>query len=332
MPEPARSSAVVCGIGASLPTHTVSNEDLATQLDTSDTWIRQRTGISHRRIARTGLGTADLATQAAARALQSAGRRHVDAVILATATPDDLLPATAPAVASRLGLHEACAFDVAAVCTGFVYALATATGLITAGTAHSALVIGADRLSHLCASDDRTTRPLFGDGAGALVLRRGTPGEAGSTGPFILGSDGEHAGLLRAPHGGHLHMRGPELFRHAITRMSTAAQAAARAAGWRLQDIDHLVPHQANARITSAVSDRLNIPPHARMSNIADRGNTSAASIPLLLSEAFDGGRLKAGHRLLICAFGAGLTWGATTLTWPTLSAQPERSRPCTTT
>ncbi|MFD3381955.1 MULTISPECIES: beta-ketoacyl-ACP synthase III [unclassified Streptomyces] len=327
-PEPHRpSSAVVCGIGAALPPRTVSNTDLAAELGTDDAWIRTRTGITHRHIAGTDATTEDLATRAAAHALESAGTRQAGALILATATPDHQLPATAPAVAARLGLTAIPAFDIAAACTGFLYALATAAGFIAGGTADMVLVIGADRISHLLDPGDRTTRPIFGDGAGAVLLRRGSPGEPGALGPLMLGSDGTHHDLLKAPHGGHLRMDGPALFRHAVDRMRSASQDAAHAAGWRTDDIDRLVPHQANARITNAVADRLGIPPEGRLQNIQHVGNTSAASIPLLLAQACADRRITAGHRLLLTAFGAGLTWGATTLTWPDLTtSQPPTS------
>jgi 3-oxoacyl-[acyl-carrier-protein] synthase-3 len=212
------------------------------------------------------------------------------------------------------------AFDLAAGCTGFLYALAVAAGLIADATAQAVLVIGADRLAALPDPDDRTTVPLFGDGAGAVVLRRGTAAEGGALGPVLLGSDGTHADLIRAPRPGALRMEGADVFRHAVDRMSTVSRQAAAAAGWSLDDVDRLVPHQANARITGFTARRLGIPVGRQLQNVEHVGNTGAASIPLLLAQAAADGRLKASHRLLLTAFGAGLTWGATTLTWPDLT------------
>jgi 3-oxoacyl-[acyl-carrier-protein] synthase-3 len=223
-------------------------------------------------------------------------------------------------VAARLGLTGIPAFDLAAGCTGFLYALAVAAGLIADATAQAVLVIGADRLAALPDPDDRTTVPLFGDGAGAVVLRRGTAAEGGALGPVLLGSDGTHADLIRAPHPGALRMQGAEVFRHAVDRMTTVSRQAAAAAGWSLDDVDRLVPHQANARITGFTARRLGIPDDRQLQNVEHVGNTGAASIPLLLAQAAADGRIKPGHRLLLTAFGAGLTWGATTLTWPDLT------------
>jgi 3-oxoacyl-[acyl-carrier-protein] synthase III len=315
--EPA---AVLCGVGAALPQTAVSNADLTARLDTTDEWIRSRTGIVQRYVAGADLSTADLAVHAAAQALDRSPRVAVQALVLATTTPDRCCPATAPAVAARLGLTGIPAFDLAAGCTGFVYALAVAAGLIADATAQAVLVIGADRLITLPDPDDRTTVPLFGDGAGAVVLRRGTAAEDGALGPVVLGSDGTHADLIRAAHPGALRMEGAEVFRHAVDRMSTASRQAAAAAGWSLDDVDRLVPHQANARITGFTARQLGIPDGRQLQNVERVGNTGAASIPLLLAQAAADGRVKAGHRLLLTAFGAGLTWGATTLTWPHLT------------
>ncbi|WP_413754811.1 beta-ketoacyl-ACP synthase 3 [Streptomyces sp. MMBL 11-3] len=325
-PAPA---AVLCSIAAALPATVISNEDLATELGTSTEWIRTRTGIDRRHVAGAHVSTADLAVEAAHRALERAGTRQVQALVLATATPDQQLPATAPVVAARLGLHGVAAVDVAAACTGFLYALATAAGFIAAGTAGTVLVIGADRLTSLLAPDDRSTRAVFGDGAAAMLLRRGHRDEPGALGPFVLGSDGTHHHLLQAPHGGLLRMDGPALFRHAVQRLGAAAQDAAHAAGWRMQDVDHLAPHQANARILDAVAARLKIPAERRLCNLQHVGNTSAASIPLLLAQACADGRLAPGQRLLLTAFGAGLTWAATTLTWPDLTTSPSSDPAC---
>jgi 3-oxoacyl-[acyl-carrier-protein] synthase-3 len=315
-----RAAAVLCGIGAALPQTVVSNTDLMARLDTTDEWIRSSTGIVQRYVAGADLSTAELAVQAAAPALDRSPRVAVQALVLATTTPDRCCPATAPVVAARLGLTGIPAFDLAAGCTGFLYALAVAAGLIADATAQAVLVIGADRLAALPDPDDRTTVPLFGDGAGAVVLRRGTAAEDGALGLVVLGSDGTHADLIRAAHPGALRMEGAEVFRHAVDRMSTASRHATGAAGWSLDDVDRLVPHQANARITGFTARQLGIPDGRQLQNVEHVGNTGAASIPLLLAQAAADGRLKAGHRLLLTAFGAGLTWGATTLTWPHLT------------
>lgn len=331
MTPPARGpAAVVSALGSALPAHVISNDDLAARLDTTDEWIRSRTGITRRYFAGTDQSTADLAVRAAAGALTSGEPTDVEALVVATTTPDRCCPATAPAVATRLGLTGIPAYDLAAGCTGFLYALATAAGLIATGTARTVLVVGADRLASLPRLDDRTTVPLFGDGAGAMLLRRGSADEPGALGPMVLGSDGTSADLIRATRPGDLHMEGADVFRHAVDRMSTASRQAATATGWDLGDVDRLVPHQANARITSLVARQLSIPEDRQLSNIGDVGNTGAASIPLLLARATADGQLKPSHRTLLTAFGAGLTWGATTLTWPTLSRTPSsgKSRP----
>jgi 3-oxoacyl-[acyl-carrier-protein] synthase-3 len=319
-PQPAGQAAVVCAIGAALPPRTVSNADLTARLDTTDEWIRTRTGITRRHVAGADLSTTDLAVRAAAQALAGGEPAPVQALVVATTTPDQCCPATAPAVATRLGLTGIPAFDIAAGCTGFLYGLATAAGLIAAGTARTVLVIGADRLAALPDPGDRATVPLFGDGAGAVVLRCGSADEAGALGPVVLGSDGSGADLIRASRPGALHMDGAGVFRHAVDRMSTASRQAATAAGWDLTEVDRLAPHQANSRITSFVARQLGIPDGRRLGNIAEVGNTGAASIPLLLAQTAAEGRLEPGHRTLLTAFGAGLTWGAVTLIWPDLS------------
>ncbi|MEU2428422.1 beta-ketoacyl-ACP synthase 3 [Streptomyces sp. NPDC007861] len=321
-------AAVVCGVGAALPPHIVSNADLTARLDTTDEWIRSRTGITQRHVAGADRSTTDLAVRAAAQALADSEPVSVEAVVVATTTPDRCCPATAPAVATRLGLTGIPAYDLAAGCTGFLYALATAAGLIAAGIARTVLVIGADRLASLPDPEDRATVPLFGDGAGAVLLRCGSADEAGALGPMVLGSDGTGADLIRAARPGALHMDGADVFRHAVDRMSTAAHQAATAMGWELADVDHLVPHQANSRITSFVARQLGISDGHRLSNVDEVGNTGAASIPLLLADAAADGRLKPGHRTLLTAFGAGLAWGAVALTWPHPSHPPSgRSR-----
>ncbi|WP_329046746.1 beta-ketoacyl-ACP synthase III [Streptomyces sp. NBC_01422] len=310
-------AAVVCGIGAALPPHIVSTADLTARLDTTEEWIRSRTGIAQRHVAGADLSTTDLAVRAGTQALADGEPVTAQALVVATTTPDRCCPATAPTVATRLGLTGIPAYDIAAGCTGFLYALATAAGLIAADTARTVLVIGADRLAALPDPEDRTTVPLFGDGAGAVVLRRGSADEAGALGPVVLGSDGTGADLIQASRPGALRMNGGDVFRHAVERMSTASRQAATTAGWQLGDINRLAPHQANSRITAFVARRLGVPDDRQLTNISETGNTGAASIPLLLAHTAADGRLKPGHRTLLTAFGAGLTWGATTLTWP---------------
>lgn len=325
-------AAVVSGIGAYTPPDLITNDDLAQRLDTSDAWIRSRTGIAERYVVAPGTATSDLAVEAGLRALKSAGEEHVGAVVLATTTPDQPCPATAPQVAARLGLGQVPAFDVAAVCSGFLYGLATASGLLAAGIADSVLLIAADAFTTIVNPQDRSTAVIFADGAGAVVLRAGAAGEPGAVGPMVLGSDGELSHLIEVPAGGSrqrssgpvtdpddqfFRMLGRDTYRHAVERMTGASQQAARLAGWGIEDVDRFAAHQANARILGAVSERLGVPAERRLTNIAQVGNTGAASIPLLLSQAAADGRLSAGHRVLLTAFGGGLSWGATTLVWP---------------
>ncbi|AOT62603.1 beta-ketoacyl-ACP synthase 3 [Streptomyces rubrolavendulae] len=325
-------AAVLTGLSAWLPPRRVPNSELSARLDTSDRWIRERIGIAERRFAAPEVSTGDMAVEAAARALASAGADRVDALLLATSTPDHPCPATAPWVADRLGLASTAAFDVAAGCSGFLYAAAVADGLIASGTARRVLVVGAEAMTSLVDPGDRATAPIFGEGAGAAVFEAGSPSEEGALGPVSWGSDGSLADAIAVPAGGardrHLRdraepgaffvrMRGGEVFRHAVRRMTAAAQEAAQAAGWAMADVDRLVAHQANARITAAVADALGIPGERCPSNIREVGNTAAASLPLLLAHAADRGELKPGHKVLLTAFGSGLAWAATTLTWP---------------
>ncbi|GAA5167165.1 MULTISPECIES: beta-ketoacyl-ACP synthase III [Amycolatopsis] len=322
-------SAVVAGLGAWLPPRVVDNDELSRSLDTSDEWIRTRTGIRERRIADADTSTVDLAVQAGGNALRSAGSDVVDALVLATSTADQLCPASAPQVASGLGLSGIAAFDVNAVCSGFLYALATAGGLIAGGIANRVLVIGADVFSRLCDPEDRSTLPIFGDGAGAVVLRAGDADEPGALGPIDLHSDGELADLLIVPAGGarqrvsaephdyFLTMQGTTVFRHACARMAESARTVLERAGQDVADVDRFVGHQANLRILQATAKQLGLPEDRVVANIARTGNTSAASIPLALADACEDGSLRPGHRVLMTAFGAGLTWGSTLLTWP---------------
>lgn len=327
-------AAVVTGIGSYVPPNMVTNDDLAARLDTSDAWIRSRTGIAERYVVSPGTSTGDLAVEAGLRALKSAGDEQVGAVVLATTTPDQPCPATAPQVAARLGLGQVPAFDVAAVCSGFLYGLASAAGLIAAGVADRVLLIAADAFTTIINPEDRTTAVIFADGAGAVVLRAGSADEPGAIGPLVLGSNGELSHLIEVPAGGsrqrsadrpvapedhYFRMIGRDTYRHAVERMTAVSTEAAERSGWRLEDVDRFVAHQANARILAAVSERLGIPAERQLSNIARVGNTGAASIPLLLAEATAEGRLAPGHRVLLTAFGGGLSWGAATVVWPEL-------------
>ncbi|BAC70001.1 3-oxoacyl-ACP synthase [Streptomyces avermitilis] len=325
-------AAVITGIGGYVPPDLVTNDDLAQRLDTSDAWIRSRTGIAERHVIAPGTATSDLAVEAGLRALKSAGDEHVDAVVLATTTPDQPCPATAPQVAARLGLGQVPAFDVAAVCSGFLFGLATASGLIAAGVADKVLLVAADAFTTIINPEDRTTAVIFADGAGAVVLRAGAADEPGAVGPLVLGSDGELSHLIEVPAGGsrqrssgpttdpddqYFRMLGRDTYRHAVERMTDASQRAAELADWRIDDVDRFAAHQANARILDSVAERLGVPAERQLTNIARVGNTGAASIPLLLSQAAAAGRLGAGHRVLLTAFGGGLSWGAGTLVWP---------------
>ncbi|TGB18817.1 ketoacyl-ACP synthase III [Streptomyces palmae] len=332
--SPARA-AVLCGLAGWLPPILVTNEDLSRRLDTSDTWIRTRTGIGRRHFAEPGQATSDLAVEAGRRALRSAGVGEVDAVVVATTTPDRLCPATAPLVAGRLGLTGAAAFDISAVCTGFVYGLASAAGLITAGVAERVLLIGADTYSTIVDPRDRTNAIIFGDGAGAVVLRAGRADEQGAVGHFDLGSDGAGEELIMVAAGGsrqrstpgpvspqerYFSMCGKQVYRHAVTRMTASARATLTLADRKVDEIDHFVPHQANLRILRTVADELGLPPERLVTNVESVGNTGAASIPLALADAATRTTLQPGERVLITAFGGGLTWGSCLLTWPALS------------
>jgi 3-oxoacyl-[acyl-carrier-protein] synthase-3 len=331
---PAGRAAVVAGVGGYVPPTVVTNEDLVARLDTSDEWIRTRTGIASRHVVTPGTATSDLAVEAGRRALKSAEDSQVDAVVLATTTPDHPCPATAPTVATRLGLSGVPAFDVAAVCTGFLYALAAGAGFIACGLANRVLVIASDAFTTIIDPADRGTAVIFADGAGAVVLRAGAADEPGALGSVVLGSDGELSDLITVPAGGSrqrssglppepgdefFHMAGRATYRHAVERMTAASLQSLSYTGWRPEEVDRFAAHQANARILGAVAERLGIGPERRLSNIEHVGNTGGASIPLLLAQSAADRSLTAGDRLLLTAFGGGLAWGAATLTWPEL-------------
>ncbi|MCH0540959.1 ketoacyl-ACP synthase III [Streptomyces sp. MUM 203J] len=329
-------AAVLTGIGGYVPPNLVTNEDFARRLDTSDAWIRSRTGIARRHVIEPGTATSDLAVEAGTRALKSAGDDRADALVLATTTPDQPCPATAPQVASRLGLGRIAAFDVSAVCSGFLYGLATATGLIAARVAERVLLVAADAFTTIIDPEDRTTAVIFADGAGAVVLRAGAVDEPGAVGPLVLGSDGELSHLIEVPGGGsrqrstglpprpgdqYFRMLGRDTYRHAVERMTAVSGEAVERAGWRPAEVDRFAAHQANARILDSVGERLGVPAERRLSNIERVGNTGAASLPLLLAQSAAEGRLAAGQRVLLTAFGGGLSWGAGTLVWPSVEA-----------
>ena len=314
---------VVTGVGAYLPAETVTNADLAKFVDTNDEWIFDRTGIRERHRAAPDQAASDLAVEAAKRALKAAGRtaEDLDLIIVATTTPDLTFPATAAIVQRKLGAPMGIAFDIQAVCSGFVYAMSVADGFLARGNARCALVIGAETMTRLLDWEDRTTCVLFGDGAGAFVLEaqqgQGTIADRGML-SFALRCEGARQDLLYVDGGpsttgtvGKLRMDGKQVFRHAVVNIAEAMEAAADKAGVPLSDIDWFVPHQANHRILKGVADRLHIPEEKVISTIAQHANTSAASIPLAMDAAIADGRIKPGNLVLLEAMGGGLTWGA---------------------
>ena len=318
----------VIGIGASLPDNIVTNTDIAKRVDTSDEWIRERTGIRERRIVKDGQKTSDLALEASRAALLDAGidAGEIDLVICCTTTPDETFPATATQVQARLGMTRGAAFDVQAVCSGFIYGLSVADNFIRVGQANTVLLIGAESMSRLLDWNDRTTCVLFGDGAGAIVLQgyeaRGDNSDQGVLNTRIF-SDGRMHDMLYVDGGpsstrttGHLRMQGREVFRHAVTNIAAAITASADAAGVAVSDIDWFVPHQANQRILDGTARRLGIEPGRVISTVAVHGNTSAASVPLALETAVRDGRIKRGDLVLLEAMGGGFTWGAALLRW----------------
>ncbi|HYM71972.1 MAG TPA: beta-ketoacyl-ACP synthase III [Stellaceae bacterium] len=317
----------VAGCGAYLPERIITNDELARKLDTSDEWIRQRTGIGERRVAAPGELTSDLAVAAARRALDRAGMSggDLDLIVLATATPDHTFPATATKVQAQLGMKRGAAFDLQAVCSGFIFALAAADNAIRLGQARTALVIGAETFSRILDWEDRGTCVLFGDGAGALVLKAGPGDSAHDRGVLSthLHSDGRYYDILYVDGGpsttgttGHLRMEGREVFRQAVQHLSEAVEEALIANGLTGADIDWLVPHQANSRIIDAIGKRLHLRPGQTVVTIERHANTSAASIPLALDEAVADGRIQPGHLVLMEALGGGLTWGASLVRW----------------
>jgi 3-oxoacyl-[acyl-carrier-protein] synthase-3 len=317
---------VVTGVGGCLPETIVSNDDLARTIDTSDAWIVERTGIHSRRRASADQATSDLAVEAARGALAKAGRTvdEIDMIIVATTTPDLTFPATAAIVQRKLGAPPGIAFDVQAVCSGFVYAMAVADNFVARGLSKCALVIGAETMSRLMDWTDRGTCVLFGDGAGAVVIEpregHGDTGDRGILG-FSLRADGTKQDLLYVDGGpsttgtvGKLRMQGNQVFRHAVVNISEAVLAAVKSSGIAMEDVDWFIPHQANQRILEGVAKRLGIDGSRVISTVAEHANTSAASIPLALAVAIEDGRVKPGQLLLLEAMGGGLTWGAVVL------------------
>ena len=318
----------VIGSGAYMPANIVTNDDLAKRVDTSDEWIRERTGIRQRHIVADGERTSDLALAAARAAIQDAGIAvsDLDMVICATTTPDETFPATATIVQSKLGMTRGAAFDLQAVCSGFIYGLSVADNMIRGGQAKTVLLIGAESMSRLLDWSDRTTCVLFGDGAGAVILQgyegRGDNADQGILNTRIF-SDGRMHDMLYVDGGpsstqttGHLRMQGKEVFRHAVTNIAAAITASADAAGVAVADIDWFVPHQANQRILDGTGRKLGIPGEKVISTVALHGNTSAASVPLALETAGRDGRIKRGDLILLEAMGGGFTWGAALIRW----------------
>ncbi len=321
---------LVTGCGAYLPSQVVTNADLSKRVDTDDAWIRQRTGICQRHIAAEGEMTSDLGLAAAKEALAQAGvaADAIDLIVCATSTPDETFPATATRIQYGLGMAGGAAFDVQAVCSGFVYGLSVADNFLRSGQASKALVIGAETFSRILDWEDRSTCVLFGDGAGAVVLegiKQDGPANGKDRGILSthLYSDGSHHDALYVDGGpsstqsvGHLRMEGREVFRHAVVRMAEAVDAALEANGLTPGDVDWLVPHQANIRIIESMGKRLNLPSDRVVVTVDRHANTSAASIPLALNEAVGDGRIRSGDLLMMEAMGGGFTWGSALVRW----------------
>lgn len=325
---------LIAGTGSYVPERVITNADLETMVETSDEWIVSRTGIRERRVAAENEASSDLATKAAERALESAGiaAADIDYIFVATCSPDKAFPSTACLVQEKIGAVNATCMDLAAVCSGFIYGLDVARRMLNGGEETTALLIGAEKMSSLIDWTDRTTCVLFGDGAGAAVLKK-VDGDEGGIGPAILGSDGRLGELLHVPAGGSarpvdkevlaekantLKMSGQEVFKHAVTNMTSTAAAILEKGGWTIDDLALVIPHQANQRIIGAIRTRLKCPQDKIFINVDKYGNTSAASVGIALDEAFREGRIQEGDRLLMIAFGAGFTWGGVLVEWRT--------------
>jgi 3-oxoacyl-[acyl-carrier-protein] synthase-3 len=312
----------IVGTGSYLPPRIMTNAEFAARLDTSDAWIRERTGIVRRHIAEKTQASSDLALEASRQALQAAGiaAEDLDLIIVATSTPDYVFPSTACLLQAKLGVKGSAAFDVQAVCSGFVYGIATADAFIKSGRHNKALVVGAEVFSRILDWNDRGTCVLFGDGAGAVVLSAdATPGIHAS----VLRADGSHAGMLSVPGNvrrrrrrlAFLQMNGPAVFKFAVKVLEESARETVAAAGMTLEDIDWLIPHQANVRILDATARKLGLPPERLVVTVDHHGNTSAASVPLALDEFVRAGKIRPGHRLLLQGVGGGFTWGSSVVT-----------------
>ena len=311
--------AVIRGVGSYLPDHVMTNEEMSKLVETSDSWIQERTGIYKRRIEAEGQFTSDLGYEAALAALDHAGLTadDIDLIVVATSTPDLTFPATATIIQEKLGMHHGAAFDIQAVCSGFIYGMHVTNALLTSGGAKRALLIGTETFSRILDWTDRGTCVLFGDGAGAVVLEATEDDEGGVLKTFVR-SDGAHRDLLYVDGGpsrtqtvGHLRMLGNQVFKHAVTDIAQVIRDCAEQAGVSVSDIDWFVPHQANQRILTAVARRLKLKPEQVVSTVAQHANTSAASVPLAMDVAIKDGRIKKGDLVMLEAFGGGFTWGA---------------------
>jgi 3-oxoacyl-[acyl-carrier-protein] synthase-3 len=323
-----RTRSIFRGVGGYLPQRVMSNDEMATLVDTSDEWIRKMTGIGQRHLAAEGEATSDLATAAARAALADAGLTiaDIDLIVVATTTPDLTYPATAALVQDKLGMHHGTAFDIQAVCSGFVFAVATADSFLKNGLASRALVIGAEVNSRILDWTDRATCVLFGDGAGAAILERVELAEGAPDRGVLataLRTDGGHWEKLYVDGGpsttrtvGHVRMRGHEVFRHAVGMISDVVESTLAAGGHAVSDLDWFVPHQANKRIIDGAGHKLGIPPEKVIVTVDRHANTSAASVPLALAEGVADGRIKRGDLVMLEAMGAGFTWGASLIRW----------------
>ena len=316
---------IIRSVGAYLPAQVMTNDDLSKIVDTTDEWIQQRTGIKQRHIAAEGENTSDLAAAAARKAMENAGITiaDIDLIIVATTTPDMTFPATAAVVQQKLGMHHGAAFDIQAVCSGFVYAVATADSYLKNGLGKRALVIGAETASRLLDWTDRTTCVLFGDGAGAVVMEMGKPGEDRGVLATALRSDGQHWNKLYVDGGvsstrtvGHVRMEGKEVFKHAVGMITDVVYKVLDDTGNTIADLDWFVPHQANKRIIDGAGVKLGLPPEKVVVTVDKHANTSAASVPLALNTAVADGRIKRGDLVMIEAMGGGFTWGASLIRW----------------
>ena len=333
-PEQNNCSVTICGTGSYVPEKVLSNADLEKMVDTSDEWITSRTGIRERRIAADGQSTSDLATEAAKQAMADAGitADEIDLIIVATISPDTFFPATACYVQKNIGAINAMCFDVSAACSGFLYGLQISQHFINSGDRKTALVIGAEKLSSMVDWEDRNTCVLFGDGAGAVVLTRDAHGDAGrKVLSSSLGSDGRQTDILHVPGGGSvcpitsenadqnlntIRMQGREVYKSAVNAMRKATEDALAGVSLGPEDVDMIIPHQANLRIIEAITDRMGIPKEKTFLNLDKYGNTSAAAVAIALDEANRTKAIKAGDIIVLVAFGAGLTWASSVLRW----------------